>query len=58
MQFVRSLAARFTEPSSWSAVTMGLAAVGLNLPNGAAQYVAFIGAGLAGLLTVIIPEGK
>lgn len=56
MDFIHSIAARFTEPSSWAGITTGLTAIGFSLPPGTAQSVTYLGAGIAGLLAFFIPE--
>lgn len=48
---------RLKEPSSWAAITAGLGTMGLAMPPGLAQSVAYIGMGVAGLAAFFMPEG-
>jgi hypothetical protein len=49
---------RFSEPSSWAVIFTGLTAIGVTTTPGIAQNIALVGAGLAGLLGIFIPEGE
>lgn len=49
---------RMKEPSSWAGLAPLLALGGYNLDPGAAQFVAYIGAGLAGIASIVLPEGS
>jgi len=55
---LKTLATRFSEPSSWAGITAGLGMIGLNLPPGTAQAVSYIGAGAAMLVAIFLPEGR
>lgn len=50
------LASRLSEPSTWATVTAILTGLGITLPPGAAQNIAAIGTGLAGLLGILLRE--
>jgi hypothetical protein len=55
---LKSLASRFSEPSSWAGIAGMLAVLGLHLSPDVGQSIAYIGAGVAGLAAILIPEGK
>ena len=53
---ISSLAARFSEPSSWAGIA-GLASVaGLNVPPGLLQAGIYVGAGIAGVIAFFMPD--
>lgn len=47
---------RFKEPSSWSALAAGLAAIGIVVPGEIVQAVALLGSGVCVLLGVVLRE--
>jgi hypothetical protein len=55
-----SLIERFKEPSSWAGIagiaTPILAVFGLTVDPGIWTYLAYIGAGIAGVLAIVLPE--
>ena len=54
--FIRDLAERFKEPSSWAGVVGLIAAFGINLPAGYVQYGTAALAGIAGILAIVLAE--
>lgn len=56
MLYLKALAARFKEPSSWAGLAAFLAIVGVNLDTGVVESIAYIGAGTAGLLAFFLPD--
>jgi hypothetical protein len=52
----KALAARFTEPSSWAGVAAAMAVLAPNLDSSVWTAVTYLGAGMATLLAVFIPE--
>ncbi len=58
MNALRVLASRFKEPSSWAGLAGILALVGLSVDGAIVEAVTYIGAGLAGLVAVFLPEAK
>lgn len=56
MDFVRYLANRFKEPSSYGGLAPLLAGAGLNVPPGALQAGIYAAAGVCGLLAFFLPE--
>lgn len=57
-QIVATLAARFSEPSSWAGLAPILVMLGLNVPPGVSQAIALIGAGMCCLVAFFLPEGR
>lgn len=55
---IRSLAARFSEPSSYAGIAPIIAGIGWNVPPGLLQTCIYIAAGVCGLIAFILPEGK
>lgn len=55
---LKSIAARFSEPSSWAGLAGILGMLGVNAPSGVVQAASMIGAGVAGLVAFFVPEGK
>lgn len=51
-----ALLERLKEPSSWSGIAALLTGLGIQLPDGIAENAAFILAGIAGLLAVLLKE--
>ncbi len=49
--------ARLTEPSTYSGLAAILAVLGVNVPPGVIQTLAFFGAAAAGVAAVVIKEG-
>lgn len=49
---------RFKEPSSWNAIGVLLAGVGVNIPTGLGHGIALIGAGVCIILGFVLKEGK
>jgi hypothetical protein len=47
---------RFKEPSSWSGIAALLTGLGIQLPDGVAENAAYVLAGIAGLLAVLLKE--
>jgi hypothetical protein len=47
---------RLKEPSSWAGITAMAGMFGVSLDPGIAQNIAFIGAGICGILAVLMPE--
>jgi len=47
---------RMKEPSTWSAIAAGMAAVGISMPAGVWQGVVGIGTGIAVLAGIFITE--
>jgi predicted permease len=55
---MKALLNRFKEPSSWAAVMGLLTSLGIQLPDGMAENITFVLAGLAGIAAIFIPEQK
>lgn len=55
---MKALANRLKEPSTWATLFAALAAIGISLDPGLMQNITAAGAGLAGLLGFMLPEGK
>ena len=55
---MNSIAKRLSEPSSWAGLGGILAAVGLSVPSATLQAITLLGAGLASVAAIVIPEGK
>lgn len=47
---------RFKEPSSWAGLAGLAGLIGVHLDPGLAQSLAYLGAGLAGVLAFFVPE--
>lgn len=58
LPIVKTLANRMKEPSSWTVLAGAAAAAGVNLDPGLAQSLAYIGAGVAGVVAFFLPERK
>ena len=58
MKMIKNLAERFKEPSSWAGLAGLAVLVGFNLDPNLLQSIVYVGAGLAGLGAVLLPEGK
>jgi hypothetical protein len=56
LQVLAHLAARFKEPSSWAGLAGLAALVGVHLDPSFAQSIAYIGAGVAGVVAFAVPE--
>ena len=55
---MKDIAKRLSEPSSWAGLGGILATVGLSIPSATLQTITLIGAGVAGIAAILIPEGK
>lgn len=49
---------RFKEPSSWAAIMGLLTSLGIQLPDGLAEHITYILAGVAGVIAILLPEKK
>jgi hypothetical protein len=49
---------RMKEPSSWAGVASMIAMVWASMPEGFGKYLAMAGAGISGLISVIMAEKK
>lgn len=58
MAFLKTLAKRFSEPSSWAGVTAVLVGFGVNIPDAYLQAAIYVLAGIAGALSVVLPESS
>lgn len=55
---IKGLLVRFKEPSSWLAIGAGAAGLGFTLDAGLVQAIAYVGAGVCGLLGFFLPERR
>ena len=53
---MKTIFARFKEPSTWAGLAALLAALGLGLPTELWQQLAAAGMAVAGLLAMVLPE--
>lgn len=53
---LRNIALRFKEPSSWAGLAGLVALLGISVDPGLMQSAAMVGAGLAGIAAILIPE--
>jgi hypothetical protein len=53
---MKTVFARFKEPSTWAGLAAVLAALGLGLPAELWQQIATTGMAVAGLLAMVLPE--
>lgn len=58
MNALTSLAQRFKEPSSWAGLAGIVGILGIHADPGMLQSVAYIGAGVCGLVAFLVPEKK
>lgn len=58
MDTLSSLANRFKEPSSWSGLGALFLLLHLNVDPGMVQSISLVGAGLAGIIAILVPEVK
>jgi hypothetical protein len=49
---------RFREPSTYSGIAALLVGLGVALPAGIIESVTYAGVGIAGLLSILLPEAK
>lgn len=49
---------RFREPSTYSGIAALLVALGVTLPAGIVESVTYAGVGIAGLVSIFLPESK
>lgn len=49
---------RFREPSTYSGIAALLVGLGVALPAGIVESVTYAGVGLAGILSILLPENK
>ena len=56
MAYIKEIAARFKEPSSWGGLAAFLAIVGVNLDSGVIESIVYVGAGAAGLIAFFLPD--
>jgi hypothetical protein len=49
---------RLREPSTYSGLAALLLALGLNLPGGLLEAVTQLGIGLAGIISILLPEQR
>ena len=54
----RYLLARMREPATYASAAAVLGTVGVTAPPGVVQNVTLVGTGVAGLLGILLPEGK
>ena len=55
---MKTIFARFKEPSTWAGLAAVLAALGLGLPAELWQQIATTGMAVAGLLAMVLPERR
>lgn len=55
---LKTIAKRFSEPSSYAGLTAIFVAVGINVDPGIVQSAILVASGLCGLLAVFLPEGS
>ena len=55
---MKTIFARFKEPSTWAGLAAVLAALGLGLPDALWQQVATAGMAVAGLIAMALPERR
>jgi hypothetical protein len=58
MKALAVLANRFKEPSSWAGLAGVVGLFGISAPTGLIQSITLIGAGVCGVIAVLVPEGK
>jgi hypothetical protein len=56
--FLIATLARFKEPSSFAGISLILTNLGIQLPNGTAEGISYVLAGIAGILAVVLAEKK
>jgi hypothetical protein len=49
---------RFREPSTYSGIAALLVGLGVALPAGVIEAVTYVGVGIAGLVSIFLPENK
>jgi hypothetical protein len=55
---IATLLARFKEPSSFAGLSLALTNVGIQLPNGYAEGISYILAGICAIASILISEKK